>query len=137
MLLCSNYFVNLLCFKLKYLFLTLFLCFFTWFGSATIVNMGMPSQYPNSLQSVVNGMGKCWPIYGVKTNSVFIGFFKDFFIFFYFTLILETKKIVFSSVIFNIQKSFVSPFGSVDRLNTFEIDSLLIKWASDPLVKIS
>ena len=43
-------------------------------------------------------------------------FFLDVVIFFSYQLILETKKIVFSSVIFNIQKGSVSPFSSVDRL---------------------
>ena len=43
-------------------------------------------------------------------------FFRFCYFFFSNQLILETKKIGFSSVIFNIQKYSVSPFSSVDRL---------------------
>ena len=49
MVLCYNYFANLLLFKLNIFF---FWHDFTKFGSATDVSMGMPSQYPNSLQNV-------------------------------------------------------------------------------------
>ena len=76
---------------------------------------GRPSKFN------VNGMGKCWPLYGVKSKICFLsGFLRFCFFssFFSFLSILDTKKIGFSSVIFNIKKSSVSPFGSVDRLDT-------------------
>ena len=46
-----------------------------------------------------------------------IFFLKILLFFFNYLVILGTKKIGFSSVIFNIQKFSVSPFSSVDRLN--------------------